>query len=91
MLAPELKQDQGNFGSSDPAQRLMLAEVTEAEILPSFPILCYDRPLSDMKRKPFESGDPTRSGALPPCAQGSSETIAVLVANAESSHSTPGG
>jgi hypothetical protein len=42
----------------------MFSEVTEVEILPSFPNLCYHQPLSDMERKYFESGDPTPGGVV---------------------------
>jgi hypothetical protein len=42
----------------------MFSELTGVEVLPCFPNLCYYRPLKDIERRHFESGDPTPGGAV---------------------------
>ena len=63
MLARKLKEDQGNFRSPERAVTEHVLGRTQVEILPSFPNLCYHRPLSAIEPRRFESGDPTPGGA----------------------------
>src|SRR5579864_1593274 len=63
MLARKLTEDQGNFRSPGRAVTQHVLGRTQVEILPSFPNLCYHRPLSAISPRRFESGDPTPGGA----------------------------